>query len=191
MSWEAVSAIATAFTGIVIALTVVIGARQARGALEQIKETHRATQLDGMLRIFQLLDDERFTKARLCSKRANRSPKTTGLCGILAYYCVVGVSIGLCARHARAHRRLRKNGSFRRRAFLLPLGKHDPGHLERIRPVVELLREIADNPYLYKDTEWLAADTARWARKFMAENPRVRPSTGEPFTLEAFETGSR
>src|SRR5487761_237436 len=65
MSWEALSAIATAFTGIVIMLTVIVGVRQARAALDQIGEAHRATQLDGMMRIFDKFDDERFVRARL------------------------------------------------------------------------------------------------------------------------------
>src|SRR5207253_1956248 len=65
MSWEALSAIATAFTGIVIMLTVIVGVRQARAALDQIGEAHRATQLDGMMRIFEKFDEPEFIRARL------------------------------------------------------------------------------------------------------------------------------
>lgn len=74
MNWEALSAIATAFTGIVIMLTVIVGARQAHVALEQIQETHRATQLDGMMRIFEKFDDPKFVSARqyVMTKLADR-----------------------------------------------------------------------------------------------------------------------
>src|SRR5581483_1471098 len=64
MNWEALSAIATAFTGLVIMFTVIVGVRQARAALDQIGEAHRATQLDGMLRIFDYFDDPKFAAAR-------------------------------------------------------------------------------------------------------------------------------
>lgn len=46
-------------------LTVIVGVRQARAALEQIGEAHRATQLDGMMRIFQWFDDPQFIRGRL------------------------------------------------------------------------------------------------------------------------------
>ena len=54
MSWEAVTAIATAFTGAVIAATVVVGARQLRLTRDTLDELRRATQLEGTMRV---LDD--------------------------------------------------------------------------------------------------------------------------------------
>lgn len=59
MNWEALTAISTAFTGLVILLTVVYAARQVRLMNEQSKATsahldqlRRATQLSGIMAIF-------------------------------------------------------------------------------------------------------------------------------------------
>ncbi|HEX5274649.1 MAG TPA: DUF4760 domain-containing protein [Candidatus Rubrimentiphilum sp.] len=54
MTWEAVTAVATAFTGLVIAATVVVGARQLRLTRDTLDELRRATQLEGTMRV---LDD--------------------------------------------------------------------------------------------------------------------------------------
>jgi len=48
-----------------------------------------------------------------------------------------------------------------------------------LHPLVEQTRKILDNPYLWKDTEWLAQDALRFAKHWMAERPLPRPSTGE------------
>lgn len=58
--------------------------------------------------------------------------------------------------------------------------------VNRLGPVIELHRKISDNPYLWKDTEWMANDCERCVRKLMAEDPRARPSTGELVTPETF-----
>ena len=62
MNWEALTAISTAFTGLVILLTVVFAARQVKAMNEQSKalsaqleHLRRATQLDGTLAIFEEL----------------------------------------------------------------------------------------------------------------------------------------
>jgi hypothetical protein len=59
MSWEALTAISTAFTGLVILLTVLYAARQVRALNEQsramsdqLDHLRRATQLEGTLAIF-------------------------------------------------------------------------------------------------------------------------------------------
>jgi hypothetical protein len=60
MSWEAVSAISTAFTGIVILLTVIYAAKQvsvlseqSKALAAQLEHLRRATQLDGTLAVFE------------------------------------------------------------------------------------------------------------------------------------------
>lgn len=59
MNWEALSAISTAFTGLVILLTVIYAARQVRALNDQsralaaqLEHLRRATQLEGTLAIF-------------------------------------------------------------------------------------------------------------------------------------------
>lgn len=64
MTWEAISALSSVVTGLVIVLTVVFAARQVRILAAQNEDAHRANQLDGMLRIFQLLDTPEFNAAR-------------------------------------------------------------------------------------------------------------------------------
>jgi len=59
MMWEAVTAIGTVFTGLVILFTVLMAAHQVRAANEQVRgqteqlaQLRRATQLQGTMRIF-------------------------------------------------------------------------------------------------------------------------------------------
>ncbi|HMD02541.1 MAG TPA: hypothetical protein VKG44_06190 [Candidatus Baltobacteraceae bacterium] len=62
MNWEALTAISTAFTGLVILLTVIFAARQvgalneqSRALADQLEHLRRATQLDGTLAVFEEL----------------------------------------------------------------------------------------------------------------------------------------
>jgi hypothetical protein len=192
MTWEAFGAIATAFTGIVIMATVIVGARQARAALEQISETHQATQLDAMMRVFELFDDERFVRGRqfimheLSEKMADPE-----------FEKYLRTSNPADLPWAKPLMTLERVAVFIRLGLLEgePLYYNWSNMIivtwQKLRPLVELQRKLQDNPYLWKDTEWMADDAARWARKYVAENPRPRPSTGEPFTLDALQTRSR
>jgi hypothetical protein len=65
VSWEAVTAISTAASAIVIAATVVVGYRQIRLAGEQVEHLRRSTQLDGTMQIFAELATPEFRAARL------------------------------------------------------------------------------------------------------------------------------
>ncbi len=61
--WEAVSAVATALTAVVILVTVVLGSHQLRITNEQLKQLKRATQLEGTMRIFEVLRGPQFAEA--------------------------------------------------------------------------------------------------------------------------------
>lgn len=65
LSWDAVTAISTAASAIVIAATVVVGYRQIRLAGEQVEHLRRSTQLDGTMHIFAELATPEFRAARL------------------------------------------------------------------------------------------------------------------------------
>jgi uncharacterized protein DUF4760 len=65
MTWEAVTALATAFTGVVIAATVVVGARQLRLTRDTLDELRRATQLEGTMRVLDDLMGPEFRAAML------------------------------------------------------------------------------------------------------------------------------
>ncbi len=192
MDWVAVSAIATAFTGLVIMFTVIIGVRQARAALDQIGETHRATQLDGMMRIFEKFDDPKFVAARLYIMK--ELPARIHDPGFEDY--LRNTPYADLPWH-KALSTLERIGVFVRMGllegepFYYNWGNMIVGTWSDLAPLVELDRKTSDNPYLWKDTEWLAADAARFVREYIAQNPRTLPSTGEPFTLEAYEKRRR
>lgn len=192
MNWEALSAIATAFTGLVIMFTVIVGMQQARVALQQINETHRATQLDGMMRIFDKFDDPRFMQARTyITQELEARMAEPGFEDYLRN--TPSADFPWLAALATLERMgvFVKMGLLEGEPFYYHWGNMIVNVTRKLRPLIELQRRIQDNPYLWKDTEWLANDCARFARKYFEEDPRARPSTGERFTLDAFETGSR
>jgi hypothetical protein len=65
LSWEALTAISTAATAIVIAATVAVGYRQIRVAGDQLEHLRRSTQLDGTMKVFAELGAPEFRSARL------------------------------------------------------------------------------------------------------------------------------
>ncbi len=185
IDWVAVSAIATAFTGLVIMFTVIVGVRQARAALDQIGEAHRATQLDGMMRIFEWFDDPRFVSGRLyIMKELPARIKEPDF-----EECLRDTPYADLPWH-KTLSTLERVGVFVRMGLL----EGEPfyynwGNMiiltwEKLALLVELNRKTSDNPYLWKDTEWLAADALRFVNEYIAKNPRTRPSTGQPFTVE-------
>lgn len=64
MIWEAISAVATAFTGIVIAVTVLVGSRQLRAMNRQLEHFQGATQLDGTLKVYEIFRSQQFQEAQ-------------------------------------------------------------------------------------------------------------------------------
>ncbi|HET9393173.1 MAG TPA: hypothetical protein VFO29_06630 [Candidatus Rubrimentiphilum sp.] len=188
MSWEALSAIATAFTGIVIMLTVIIGVRQARAALDQIGEAHRATQLDGMMRIFEKFDDPEFIRGRLYIMR--ELPERMKDPGFEEYLRITPYAEVPWHRTLSTLERVGvyvRMGLLEGEPFYYNWGNMIVATWSKLVPLVELNRKTSDNPYLWKDTEWLAADAARFVTMYIEENPRIQPSTGEPFSLERWQ----
>jgi hypothetical protein len=64
MQWEAVTAIGTVFTGLVIFFTVLIGQRQIKVTVDQLRQLRRASQLDAANVIFAELASPTFIEAR-------------------------------------------------------------------------------------------------------------------------------
>jgi hypothetical protein len=64
IDWSAVSAIGTVTTGLVIAVTVIVGFHQLKLTRVQLEQLRRATQLDGAMKIFDDLQSPRYTDAR-------------------------------------------------------------------------------------------------------------------------------
>lgn len=65
ISWEAVTAISSAVSALVIAATVIVGYRQIRLASDQVEHLRRSTQLDGTMKAFAELNTPEFRAARL------------------------------------------------------------------------------------------------------------------------------
>ena len=64
MNWEAVTALGTVFTGLVILVTVLVGQRQLRATVDQLRQLRRASQLDAANAIFTELNSPTFLEAR-------------------------------------------------------------------------------------------------------------------------------
>ena len=71
MNWEALTALSTAFTGVVIAVTALVAMREvrltaehARAAGEQLEQLRKATQFEGALEVFKELDGPAQAEAR-------------------------------------------------------------------------------------------------------------------------------
>jgi hypothetical protein len=64
VNWEAVTAIGTVFTGMVILITVLVGHGQLRATIDQLQQLRRASQLDAANVIFAELSSPTFLDAR-------------------------------------------------------------------------------------------------------------------------------
>jgi len=64
VNWEAVTAVSTAFTGLVIFFTVLLGRRQIAVTVDQLRQLRQAQQLDATNVIFTELSSPAFLDAR-------------------------------------------------------------------------------------------------------------------------------
>jgi hypothetical protein len=60
MTWEAITALATLGTGLAIIATVLLGIRQLQLTRSQLAHLRRATQLEGVMKIFDDLNSQEF-----------------------------------------------------------------------------------------------------------------------------------
>jgi hypothetical protein len=65
LTWEAVTAISSAVSAVVILATVAVGYRQIRLAGDQLAHLRSSTQLDGTMKIYAELETPEFRSARL------------------------------------------------------------------------------------------------------------------------------
>lgn len=185
MTWEAVTAFSSLVTGIVIVLTVVFAARQVRILAAQNEDAHRANQLDGMMRIFQLLHSPEFENGRKYI--------LTELPALLDDPAYVETLKGTVAHQPWYHVMfiLEEMGVFIRFGYLEgpPFYYNYAGVILGMWPTInrltQVLRELKDNPYIWKDTEWMSQEALAWAKKSIQENPRIQPSTGKAFDVNS------
>ena len=183
MQWEALTALASALSAIVLAATVLFAARQVRVTVDGMELTRKSNQLDGMLRIMaefdrpEFLESQQFILKELDAHLEDPS-----------YLSSHGDSKDQPWRPALLT--LERLGVYIRfgyldgRPFYYNLARIISSLWTHLAPLVEAQRKQIDNPYLWKDTEWLANDVIRYAKEWMTEHPLPRPSTGETYTAE-------
>jgi hypothetical protein len=74
ISWEALSALASAISSIAVLAAVIVPARQVRIGVKQVEHLRKATQLEGTMKLFEMLaspeqhDARRFVSMALAAK---------------------------------------------------------------------------------------------------------------------------
>jgi hypothetical protein len=185
MTWEGITALASAATVIVLSATVLVAVRQLRAAAAQMEHSRRATQLDGMMRIFATFESETFRRSidYIVNELDARVAEPD-----FASLLRIGQQAHQPWRPALS--KLEEVGVYLRNGYLDsgPFFNNRANLIlvwwEHLRPVVELQRLVVDNPYLWKDTQWMAEQAYQYAVRWVAEHPMPRPSTGEPFRVE-------
>lgn len=64
IDWGAVTALSTAASAAIIAITVIVGARQVRLTRNQLDHLRRSTQLEGLMKVFDDLHNPTYLRAR-------------------------------------------------------------------------------------------------------------------------------
>lgn len=181
MTWEAVTALSTAFTGLVILLTVIFAARQVRALNEQSKamtaqidHLRRSTQLSGTLAVF----DEMFSPELRGSYRfilyefEERMKDETFHAEALQRAPDPQIHMEVYTlRHLERIGTLIKNGLLDSDAILDFACAWLSECWDRLGSLVREQRSLHNNPFLWENFEYLA--TA--AQRYMADQ-HVGPS---------------
>lgn len=180
MQWEAVTAFSTLLASLVVIATAIYAGRQ-------VKIASRATQIDAMMRLLQRYSDEQMLHAcrfvlyqlpeRMRDEASRSEVAQSAQNGDKTWHSVL--------------RLLNETGAY----IELGLVEGPPiyyliGHTivllcTALAPVIEIERQALDDPHLWNNTEELLSDAQKRVHSYYARNPRNRPSTGEPFTVEA------
>ena len=179
MRWEAVTALSTVLTALIILVTAIYAARQ-------VKVASRGTQLDGMIRLLERYRDPEFLNAsRFVLRDLPR------LVGDETFRADVArsASNGDKPWHV-VLRLLNETGAY----VELGLVEGPPIYYligntlvllcRALEPVIEIERRALDDPHLWTNTQDLYRDAEARVRRYCLNNPRPRPSNGEPFTIE-------
>jgi len=184
VNWEALTAISTALTGLVILLTVLFAARQVRALNEQskamgaqIEHLRRATQLTGTLAIFDEIMteeiagatrfvvrefDEKMKDERFHAEALERAPDWT-----------VHKEV-LILRHFERIGTLVKNGLVDADVLLDFMGIFIRENWRHVRPLALEQRKLRGEPALWENFEYLASVAdADVARRSAATSPRA------------------
>ncbi len=167
MTWEAVTALATLFTGVVILATVGVG-------LVQLSELRRATQLEGVMAVAEmfgeaeLLEGLRFVRYEFEDRLKNDGPfrdeffspqRTTGSHPehkVLMVFELVGTYI--------KHRLVNGDAIFDLASLRILRA------WERLAPAVSALREMRHDPLAWENAEFLAGEASKWLERHTPKN---------------------
>jgi hypothetical protein len=162
VSWEAVSALATLFTGVIILATVGVG-------LVQLRELRRATQLEGVMAVAdrfgepELLEGLRFVwyefEQRMKSDARYReeffSPQGSTSSHPEHKVLMVLELVGTYIKHRLV------NGE----AVFDLASSRILRAWERLAPFVATLRETRNNPLAWENAEFLAGEASKWLER--------------------------
>jgi uncharacterized protein DUF4760 len=165
MNWEALTAISTAFTGIVILFTVLFAARQVSALREQsqamsmqIDHLRRATQLEGALAIFEEIGDaeigdayrfvmnefaEKMKEERFHAEALERAPDPS-----------VHKEVKIL-RHLERVGTIVKNGLIDADVPIDFMGMFVQDNWQRLEPLVREQRALHQRPSLWENFEYL------------------------------------
>lgn len=186
LSWEAITAVSTALTTVVIAATVAVGYRQIRLAGDQIAHLRTATQLDGTLEIFAELETPEFREARLYVENELRARMEDPVYR-------EELRRPFVALDERVHKEIVIAGTFEKIGTYARHGLLDPvliadycGPL--IREMWETMQNCGviavrreTNPYGYENFEYLYDAAMAW---YENDDPPFRSSRSRPPVLE-------
>lgn len=162
ISWEAVTALGTVFTGLVILLTVIIAWRE----LDQVR---RSNQLEGVMKIADTLGSERYQRARvfvmtelesslrdtefaaeLTTAAANDEKRHPEIV-VLMEHELVGVFI--------------KHGLVSGEPIYDLCGSRLVSSWKQLRPLVKRLRAHRNDDAIWENTEWLSLQAEKWLER--------------------------
>jgi len=162
ISWEAVTALGTVFTGLVILLTVVVGWRE----LDQVR---RSNQLEGVMKIADELGTERYQKARvfvmselerkLHEQEFAAEGKTAAANDEKRHPEIVVLRehelVGVCIKH----------GLVSGEAIYDLCGSRLVSSWKKLRPLVEMLRAHRNDNAIWENSEWLSLQAEKWLER--------------------------
>jgi hypothetical protein len=181
VSWEALAAIGSILSVVVIAISAVF-------ALRQVDQLQRAAQLDGTMRIFAEFSDPEFIAARnFVLSHLSEKLREPAFVGELRSYRNVDTT-----KHPeyRVLLFLQLVGSLVKNRLVYGPGVYEFAQYsiikswEVLEPVVRIQRESTNNPYMWGGADFLYENTKRWVEESARKQGIVSPQTGEPFRSE-------
>jgi hypothetical protein len=182
MNWEALTALSTAFTGLVILLTVIFAARQVRALNEQsqalsaqLEHLRRATQLEGTLAVFDelfsadLLNAYRFVMTEFQERMRDEAFREEALERAPDTHVHREIYI---FRHMERIGTLVKNELLDANALLDLAGFFIQELWERLAPLALEQRQRYGNARLWENFEFIAHEANRAAQPGSLRKPR-------------------